>query len=75
MLKGRRHLFQERPAYCSKTMTFCMHRIKTAWLCGKRQQILTLPACSPNVTPTEHVYKLFLQKKTDRMSDCKYYST
>ncbi len=34
----------------------------TAWLCSRRVRVLNWPACSPNISPIENIWRIIKQK-------------
>ena len=59
MLPSRRHPFQERPSIFQQdnAKPHSAH-ISKAWLRKKRGRVLDWPACSPDLSPIENVWRI-----------------
>ncbi len=64
MLPSRRRVFQGRPCVFqqdnAKPHTAA---ITTAWLCSRQVQVLNWPACSPDLSPIENIWRIIKQRK------------
>ena len=59
--------FMDAPAYFSKTMpNHISARLTTAWLRSKRVRVLDWPACSPDLSPIENVWRIMKRKIRQR---------
>ncbi len=67
MLPSRRHLSRDVHAYFNKTMQkpHSAH-ITKSWLRRKRVRVLDLPACSPDLSPIENVWRILKRKMRQR---------
>ncbi len=63
MLPSRRRVFQGRPCVFqqdnAKPHTAA---ITTAWLCSRQVQVLNWPACSPDLSPIENIWRIIKRK-------------
>ncbi len=57
MLPSRRRVFQQDNAKPHTTT------ITTAWLRSSRVRVLNWPACSPDLSPIENIWRIIQQKK------------
>ncbi len=60
MLPSRQRLFQQDNA---KRHTVA---ITTAWICSRRVWLLNWPACSPDLSPIENIWRIIKRKNTSK---------
>ena len=67
MLPSKRRLFQGRPClFQQDNAKPHSARVTTAWLRSKRVQVLDWPACSPDLSPIENVWRIMKRKIRQR---------
>ncbi len=67
MLPSRRRLFQGRPCifqHDNARPTYCINY--TSWLRRRRIQLLNGPACSPDLSPIENIWRIIKRKMRQR---------
>ena len=63
MLPCKQRLFQGRPClFQQNNAKPHSQRVTTAWLRSKRVQVLDWPACSPDLSPIENVWRIMKRK-------------
>ncbi len=67
MLPSRRRLFQGRPCvFQQDNAKQHTAAITTAWLSRRRVQMLNWPACSPDLSPVENIWRIIKRKIRQR---------